>query len=491
MSYSKYWLASFVFLLFAINSIAVQAQRTIGVDWQVPEDSQLAVEQLHTFNNLGISIIKLTPPVPSEVWTTIEDLGLTVYGDLNIKYPTAQVFADPDSLLLDNLKERSSKLLNNVSVQAIGFFSYGSIQNNQFRTTIIPFVTELNDAGSHAIYATLSPSQTVPNDTLAVDFLIEDVSITSDNISDLSVPNHPKIDAYQYRPSASLKKYLTPFKQFIDITGEYSQRTVFINGQWLLSSIEIHSSFSTTIQSLTSKEDPIFLMPNESLPSSQQSAIPILLLLIIWISAGIHYNTSPLYRKSLFRYFNAHKFFIDDIFQRHIRSASPALILIFQNTVLMGAALFAFVQASINSFGLNALFYHLSFLSLFGSGAGSLAIWTALFSVAISFLSIFWLYISHKRISSLTQIATIYAWPLQLNLLFVTALIALFASGGPLWLISTIALVTVLVQLFVPSHTLLYLFVTSGLYLIIIAGLFIWGMVTPSLKSVLALTISL
>jgi len=227
------------------------------------------------------------------------------------------------------------------------------------------------------------------------------------------------------------------------------------------------------------------------------------MLLVIWASVALYYSSSPLYRKSLFRYFNAHKFFIDDIFQRHIRSASPAIILIFQNAILLAAALFACVMSAVTPLGLDALFHHFPVLTIFGKGIFSLTFWIVPLSLLLASLSITWLYISHKRINSFTQIATIYAWPLQLNLLVTTVVVVLYASGGPLWLISLTGITALLVQLlsfiiasfdtarFLPSHTILYLFTTSGLYFMIATALIIWGLLTPELIDAMTLTISL
>ncbi len=503
MAYSKYCSVALALFILLISNAAVHAQRTIGVDWQVPEDSQKAVQQLEQFDNLGISIVKLTPPLPSNVWDTVNELDFSIYGNVGITYPRTKTFANPDSSFINVIQEQSSLLLSNPSVKAVGLFSYGPIQQKKFRTAIKPFISELKKTGIHTIYAAISTRQTLPKDSLGVDFIIRDISVSPRNINNFSVDDGTKIGAYQYYPSASLKKYITPFKQFIDATAENPQKPIFVSSKWLLSAIETHPSFTTTIQSLTTEADPIFLMPEESLPASQQSPVPIILLLIIWASVALHYNSSPLYRKSVFRYFNAHKFFIDDIFQRHIRSVLPAIILIFQNAVLMAAILFAFVKSTVSPLGLDALFSHFSFLGLFGKGAGSLAIWMALFSLFIAFSSIIWLYISHKRINSLTQIAIIYAWPLQLNLLSATILIVLFASGATIWLITVTGVLALLIQLlsfvitsfdtarFVPSYTLLYILLTSGLYLIIIGGLLIWGLTTLGLQDIIALILTL
>lgn len=463
----------------------------------------VAKQQLDTFDDLGISIIKLTPPVPDPVWKKIEHLGFTVYGELGITYPLTETFAVPDSSLLDSIRKRSRALLKQPSVKALGLFSYGVVQQKQFREAVTPFLKELQKANTADIYYTASLRQPFSPNLLPADFTIQNIRVTPQNLNSLSFPQ-PTVSHYQYSPSEELHGFLTPFKAFLNASREVSDPvSFFVESDWLLTALESHPSFRTTILSLTDGSDIIFPIPEESLPKEKQSSIPIILLLIIWASLGLHYNSSPLYRKSLFRYFTAHRFFIDDIFHRHIRSPLPATILILQNSFLIGSTVFAASSLLLTPRGLDALFHHYPLAALFGSSTLGLAVWGFLLSLSIAFVSLLWLYFSHRRIKSFTQIATIYAWPLQLNFIVATIGITIFASNGSPSTIAFFALTAILVQLscfvvasfdtakYLPSRGLLYFLLTSGVYTALLFTLLIWGYTIQRLEDVIILATSL
>ncbi|NGP88306.1 hypothetical protein [Fodinibius halophilus] len=479
------------------------AQRSVGVEWDIPQKPDVAIQQLNQFNELGISILKLTPPVEPLVWRKIEEMGFTVYGDIDISYPITETFAEPDSSLILKIQEKSAALLNRPSVKAIGLFEYGLINEERFQSAIAPFITELQNAGVDSIYYKVSYQQRATSNTRRADFIIRDIHITPANINTLSISNPKWAGVFNFSPAASVDQYLTPFKKFLSVTAEYADKPLLIDSNWLLTKVEEEPTFSTTIQTLTNQAELIFPVPSESLPNDHTSPTPIIILLLIWASVGLHYNSSPLYRKSLFRYFSAHKFFIDDIFQRHIRSVVPAIFLILQNAFLIAAAICVVRIAIFSPRGFDALLYHIPSIAIMGSSGISLSAWAFLLSLALAFISIIWLYISHKQINSLTQVATIYAWPLQVNLVVTSILVVLFSAGAAATLIMIIGILPIMIQLFSfiitsfdaarysSSRTLVYLLLTSGLFMLIMVVLLIWGLTSPSLTETLSLAASL
>lgn len=473
------------------------------MQWNIPQNVSVAKQQLDTFDSLGISIVKLTPPVPAPVWEKLEELELAVYGELGITYPLTETFAIPDSAFIESIQKRSRSLLEQPSVKALGLFSYGVVQQKQFREAVAPFFKELQKANSADIYYTVSMGQNPSPSLLPADFAIQNIRVTPQNINALSFPD-PATSLYQYSPSEELGGFLTPFKAFLDAGRKMPEPvSFFVKSDWLLTALESHPSFRTTILSLTGGSDLIFPIPEESLPEEKQSSVPVILLLIIWASLGLHYNSSPLYRKSLFRYFTAHRFFIDDIFHRHIRSPLPATILILQNSFLIGATVFAAASLLLTPMGLDALFHHYPMAALFGSSTLGLAVWGFLLSLSLAFVSLLWLYFSHKRIKSFTQIATIYAWPLQLNFIVATIGITIFASNGSPSTIAFFALLAILVQLtcfvvasfdtakYISSRALLYFLLTSGVYTALLFALLIWGYTIQKLEDIIILATSL
>jgi hypothetical protein len=411
----------------------------------VPQNPQTAEAQLNRFNELGISIIKIDSDLPSQLWQTADSLGFRVWGELGIRYPTASTFTEPDSSLIVQIQERALSYLSQPSVTALELFSFGATNESIFWDQLAPIASQLRTNQNKNLYHH-GYSPTVA-DTLVSNFLLYHSRITAANADIFLIPHNKKIGGYLYAPSKEVASYLYPFRRLIDQTASAKSTPVIVESSWLFGMIERHPSFEDVIQSLTSQQSTAFALPDEELPASTPPILPIVLLLAVWGSIAFHYHTSPIYRKSIFRYFSAHKFFITDIFQRHIRSPLPAVLIIIQNALLTAAANFVAFLTGISMLGTEALFYHFPILTIWDNSPHTIFIWLVLVLLAISLVSVLWLYFSHKTINSLTQIATIYAWPLQLNILLSTITITLFASEANSGSIFTFAILTIVVSI--------------------------------------------
>lgn len=501
MAQSLYRFLFLSLVLLAAAHVTSYAQRTLGVQWEVPENTNTAIEELQKFEEAGISVIELSLPVSSDIWAQIDEQGFIVYGNLNIEYPTTGTFSTPDSAFITSIQEQVSTLLSKSSVQAIGLAEYGAVHSSEFRGAAASFATQIKQAGIAEVYFTASADQPLPEESLFADFIIQEVKITPQNAGKLSTPNSNFIRGYQFAPSPELENKLTVFKDFLSSTGS---TPVFVKGSWLLRMIETHPQFKSMLHSIATNSEAIFPVPEETIPSPQKSPFPVILLLAIWTTVALHYNSSPLYRKSLFRYFTSHRFFIEDVFRRrHIRSAYPALILLLQNSFMVALTIFIASDTILTSRGFDALAHYFPTVTMMGSSPLGLAGWAFILSILITLISIIWLFISNKKISSFTQIATVYAWPLHLNLLICTIGIAFYVSGVSGFTIAMLALLAIGIQLMsfivssfdafrsVVSGSLVFLCVTSGIYLLLISLLILWGFTTEGLQEAIALAIKL
>lgn len=469
-------------LLLGVSQTELYGQSTLGVAWDIPGDIDSANTQLQQFHELGISILEIDSPPTSEVWNQIDSLGFNIYGNLNINFPITHTFAQPDSSLVTQIEKNATSYLSQSSVKAIGLFNYGSVYNPAFWKAAVSFAEKIKQAKKLDLY---HRSRATPlTDSSVVSFSIVDVPVTPKNFDSLPVSPTNTDSYFYYDPSNQMKPFVRPFKSFVLAVNQSKNNTIFVDSGWLLMMIEEHPQFTDILQSLSSKSEMVFPLPNENIPTPDNTALPMVLLLLVWGTVALHYNSSPLYRKSLFRYFTAHKFFIDDIFKRLIRSPVPAIIIILQNALLLSISTFAIFSILLSPIGQQAFFYHFPRISIVGNSPMSIFLWTFLLVSLLSFLSIIWLYISHKKIKSFTQIATVFAWPLQLNFLFCTGAITFFlASGsGSATLFTILALLLFLISYiftaldisrFVRSKTK-YLFKTIIPYTIIIAGLLGW-----------------
>lgn len=428
-----------------LSDSSLYAQRTLGIKWEVPEDRKVAVEQLRQFRDLGITKIEVKSELTPALWQKIDSLEFEVHGSLGIRFPTASSFSAPDSALIKKIQQKASVFLSQPSVRGIQIFAFGAFEDPAFSQALVPFAEQLRQNRQVELYSI--SRKTAAGNLSIIDFSVVDIYVTPKNIDSLSVPNHTEIGGYVYSPAAELEEYITPFKKFLDQTANARSKTIFLHDDWLATTLENHPSFSKNLREIATERETVFALPEETIPTPESSVMPIILLLLVWGSIGLHYNSSPLYRKSIFRYFISHKFFIDDIFHRHIRSPFPAISIIVQNSVLISVSILVTFLSLFTPLGQNSFFHHFPGTAILGNNPYSIFTWALLGTLLISCISIVWHYISNKSLKSFTQIATIYGWPLQLNFLFCTVAITLFAAGGGPMLITVFTVLAVTVFL--------------------------------------------
>ncbi len=486
-------------LLLGVSQAELYGQSKLGVVWDIPGNADSANVQLQQFHEVGIAVLEIDTPPTLEVWNQIDSLGFDVYGNLDINFPVTHTFAHPDSSLLTHIENNATNFLSQSSVKAIGLFNYGSVYDPAFWGAAASFAEKIKQAKEIDLYH--KSRSALLTDSSVVSFSIVNVPVTPKNFSSLSV-SPPNTDSYlYYAPSAELKPFLRPFKNFVSAVNQSKNNTIFVDSGWLIMMIEEHPEFTEILQSLSSQPEPVFPLPNENIPSPDNTALPMILLLLIWGTVALHYNTSPLYRKSLFRYFTAHKFFIDDIFKRLIRSPMPAVIIILQNALLLAISTYVVFSILLTPMGQQAFFHHFPELSIAGNSSISIFVWTFLLVALLSILSIIWLYFSHKKIKSLTQIATVFAWPLQLNFLFCTVAITFFSTSGSgsATLFTILALLLFLLSYIFTALDIIrfakskikHLFKTVIPYTIIITGLLMWVFTNNQWIDILTLALNL
>lgn len=487
-----------LFLLFCSVQTSLHAQQTLGVTWDIPTNPDSAQQQLERFNELGISALEITELPSEDVWKHIDSLGFAVYANLDIQFPTTSTFSDPDSTFIENIQQKSEASLSHPSVKAVGLFNNGNIYKTSFWKAISPFAEELKQVKDIDLYH--KSNTAASTDTTVVSSALITVPVTPSNFESLSLPT-ANVLGYQYAPSSEIKDRLTPFKHFVESVNLTQNTLIFFDSDWVHLITEKHPQTSEILLSITSESDPVFPLPEETLPTPESTSFPIIALLIIWGTVALHYNMSPLYRKSLFRYFFAHKFFIDDIFKRVIRSSMPAIIILVQNALLLGLAVYSTFSALITSLGQEAFFYHFPHLSLVGSNPLSIFLWTFILILLISFVGIIWLYFTHNKLNSITQIAIVYAWPLQLNFLFCTVAVTFVSPSNPFTAIIFTILATLLFLLsFIftamdisrfSKSKVKYHLKTTFPYLLIITGVLGWAISKDEWIEVLNFAINL
>ena len=502
MRYSS--LSIFLFCVFLLCGLVNQssAQRTLGLRWNVPDDQAEAFAQLDTLQKLGVSYLEITERPADEIWQKIDTLDFRVYGHLPISFPLANTFSEPDSSMLAGISSYVNHYASRASVEAIGLFKYGAVQKEAFDTGIRPIVSQIRENYSGNLYYTTVSNETADLDEL-VDFKMLETRISDDftfPVSDTSAQNP---GAYVYQPETELKGYLKPFSQFLDsVTKAPAPVPVFVDSEWLFTMLNKYPDFANTVELYNSDAEFIFPTPKESIENTFNHSFIVLLLVLIWGLFAANHHLSPVYRKSLTRYFTGHVFFVEDVMDRHIRSMGPAIIVLLQNILLAGICTYSLGKVLFSPLALEAIYYHYPIILLFDNPSLSLFLLGCISGFVLTLISIIWIRISNKEVKQTRQVLNLYAWPLQINFFIATVIVALLSTGNNPALIVILAIIFSLVHIsafiitaadtsrYLMKQKALFFTVSIALYSLLWIGLGVW-VLRSSIPRVVQLALSL
>lgn len=483
-----------VILVLLFLPASMRAQRLVGVNWQVPDTLAEMTAQLHYFSGLGITHLQVNRQLPSSAWQVIEENNFTVFGKLPIHFPVLQTFSTADSTEQAQWLQMVGYFNDQSSAQAIGLFSYGQIQNPRFRHAVTEFIQQINTATKPLFYTTRY-AQSNSIDSL---FDAKMVSLVDTDVTD---SNH--INAFWYEPTSSRALQLAPVKQFMETTAPYPNLPVFFDSVWLQNMIDKHPGFEKTLRLYASSSQPVFPLPKQKNSHSIQRNIIVIMLLLVWLILALTYNYNPVYRRSFLRYFTGHKFYVQDVMQRHIRSLLSANSILIQHAICGGIVLYCIYEVTFSALGHQAIISHYPVISLAGDSSLALFFWGFGGTLIIETASIFWLRFTNPEVHFISQIVNLYPWLLQLNLIVATVTSIVLLAGwhpiiiyllGCLFIIFFVSSFTVTAfdtGYYVQSNRYWYLAGTAGLYLALLAASIVWIFFLRKLINVIYLAASL
>ena len=482
----------FTILLCPAHAIA---QRAIGVIWEAPAQSQSAREQLQDLAAQGISYIKVNQKLEESTWRTIAELRFTVYGMLPVRFPVVQTLSKADSAFENKISGYLAHFSDKETLKAVGVFSYGQVDDLQFQNALEIFAEENLSQFSKPLYYQTTLAKHSPVDSL---FNFKMLSTSGE-----TVPVTSAIGAYVYNPQRSSRWKLSPLKTFLEHTPANDSIPVFFDGAWLQTMQQKHPHLRQTLQLYASSSEPAFSLPKQGQIKASEHNTVIIALLLSWVIFAFTYNSSPVYQKSMARYFTGHKFYVDDVMQRIIRSPLPGGSILVQHTIAGAIFFYCIFHATFTSTGFEALYYYYPLLSLFGTWSLSIFILGFFITLFAEIICVTWLKYTNPDITHLSQLLNLYPWPLQINLLVITLMLTLFLAGQSIILIYAAALIFLLIFLsafiitaldssrYVASKKILFLVGTMGAYITIMVGLLIWMAASPKLHNVIELAASL
>lgn len=488
----RFFVAVILILLFLPASL--RAQRPIGVNWHVPDTPTEVTDQLQHFSDLGITHLQINRQLPPSLWQAIDEYNFTVYGKLPINFPVLQTFATADSTKRAQWLALIEYFNAQESVRAVNLFSYGQVQNRQFRQEVAGFIQQINTDTKSLFYTTIH-SQPLPIDSLFEAKMISYVTTIP--------PVDDYVNAFFYEPASNPELHLAPVKEFLETTATSPGVPVFFDSVWLQKIIKTHPDFEEILYLYASSSQPVFPLPKRENTYSLQRNIIVIMLLLVWLILALTYNYNPIYRRSFLRYFTGHKFYVQDVMKRHIRSLFTANSILIQHAISGGIVLYCIYEVTFSALGHQAVLSHYPVLSLLGNSTLALFFWGFGATIIIETISIFWLRFTNPEVYFISQIANLYPWLLQLNLIVATLTsIVLLAGWHPIYIyvlgclfiiffVSSFTVTAFDTGYYVQSKRYWYLAGTAGLYLALLAGAIVWIFLLRDFMNVIYLAESL
>lgn len=470
----NHWAAVFFFLCFMFFiSVAGLAQTEIGVEWDVSGDQSHAVDELQAFQELGITHLSVDTLLSDTLWSEIDSLDMEVYAEVPFYYPTISSFAAADSSTLDNYRNYLQHFASQPAVTAIGLFRFGQTQSPDFAEALEPFVQELQSTYSGNIFYIGKKTDSNPSDQL-LDFKL--IGITQKQILNNGIPPpEHSVGGFLYNTTEK-DTLIRPVDNLLSIA-DNNDIPVFFESGWLLNTIEAYPELADTIQHYLTTGEIVLPLPQEPNQSDMnQHSFAVIILLLIWGIFTLNYHINPLHRKATTRYFTAHRFLVDDIMQRHLRSLTPGLLILLQHILAGGLVSYVMASALFSEYGLQAIAYHFPIATFFGDILPSIFIWGCLVTLLLHLLSLGWIGLLNKKINHISQVLLVYCWPLQINFVVVTLMVTFLTAFKFSWLfyLSSAVFGLILIANFVVSavDTANFLKKGRGLFLLLSAGIY-------------------
>ena len=278
---------------------------------------------------------------------------------------------------------------------------------------------------------------------------------------------------------------------FLSLSRVLNESITILPARWFFNQVEQRSDLRYLIRDFTSGNNITFPLPQQPEPPPFINW-SVILLLLIWGSYALHFRYQPIYSQSMTRYFSNHMFFVDDVMENRLRNVLPGFILLIQHALLTGLFVFACVEVLVSSLGLDVIRNYFPSLMFLESTTLSLFLSAVIVAVVLQTVSVIWIYVTNKKLTSFSQILNLYSWPLHLNLIVVTFLVVFNSVGfDEIW---TLILITVFILIWFFSFNIaaidsskylekgryLFLLGTVGIHVCIVIGILVYLLYSPS-----------
>lgn len=380
-----------------------RAQNSIGVDWNTPEELSEFENDLEFFKAHNVSFIILNSIPDAQKALALKTEGIPYLLRLNNRFITNRRFKADSASLVNGINKIRMDYDSSYAFAGVIGFSDSDIQLFSSNTGT-DFYFEKNDSlkypGSSGLFAG---------------------------------------SAVFFKPVGDGDASIHDFKnKLIDHT------RLIVTSSWLKSVTNSYPDFGQALRSDINLNPELIPLPD----FEQRAPIvhwSIVVLLLLWISLAVNIATNPTYLEIIPRYFTAHRFFVDDIMSYRERSSKSAVFLLFQHAVFGGLTAYIIAKIFISDTGLEALYYHLPYIAILGKNYFSLFVLVSVIVFLVELIALVWLYVPNKEMTHFNQALNLFTWMFHLDFILVTAIVTAFFAGLNSYLISSLAVLYVLI----------------------------------------------
>ncbi|MEX0994501.1 MAG: hypothetical protein WD599_03170 [Balneolaceae bacterium] len=469
----------------------------IGVSVSAETLAEMDADILFLLEETGISVIEIEGVAPEPLVERLRETTLFLFIKQNRRFTTPVDFEQneerfwaQDQSLIQFYKSRLGE-----RVTAFGLFHYPLETSPLMQDRMNRYIGRLQadrDPPLSFYYQSFLPNPLTP---------MGPFTFRSSRYSPYSQLLNTSV-VHFYAGDAAIPS-LIALRELLRKTLERDQSIVILELEWLLEQIDRFDLLTNALQTYASNQEILFPLPSPPDPDPSPNWM-VIFLVVVLATYFFHYRFHPIYKRSLFRYFTAHKFFVEDVMDHRLRSPVTGMILFLQHVLLCGLFAWSSVQILFTSLGLEALFHHFPFLGRFGTNSFTFFIWGTIAGGILQTLSVLWIHLPNRKTRSFGQTLNLYTWPLHLNLLTILFLVTIYQSGDLNgWILYAIFFLFLFIWInsfniaafdcvrFLSRYRMLYLFSTAGIHSILALLVLIYLYTTSSIWQPLQLALSL
>ncbi|MFW6157687.1 MAG: hypothetical protein ACOC4S_02470, partial [Balneolaceae bacterium] len=438
--------------------------------------------------------------LPPELLEAAERHEFDLWLQLPVRFPVECSFTSPDSSSVKTIRELITHYTAERMPDAVGLFEYGQTNKSAFWDTALQASGQLHESLDAPVYFKSWQLQE-PGRASEIDFWVYRLQTDRNNPS-FSELDEAGTNYFLFEPAREIRHLDTPLKNLLERSESNPDITLFFHSGWLLEALEEQPGLEGIFQDYTGGSEIVFPTSEEQAEEEAMNVINILLI-ILWASFIWHYRSVPLYRKSLFRYFYSHKFFISDVTDRHLRLFPSAATLFVQHAFAGGILVTVAYSYLLSDLGSEAFLHHFPLFD--GIANAPLPLFGTAFAFFFLFqlLCVIWLMLVRPSSNRLDRTLPLYAWPFHLNIVFITVLVTLYTStdnstsfivfGGFFLFTFLISFLLGAIDLgkSLRKKRILYHLGSSGIYILLLTALVAYIIYDPCLLDILELTAQL